>query len=323
MSAPRQFDALERVALPGGPVHLAIGMFDGVHRGHRAVIAAAVHAARQDRGFAGVLTFWPHPSAVLRADRATPLILSRETKHELLGRLGLDFIVEHPFSLEFAATTARDFVGRLRRAFPQLAAVYVGENFRFGRGREGDIAMLTTAAREAGFTVFNVPRLNEGGAPISSSRIRELIAAGEIEQANALLGYSYFSTGLVEEGRKLGRTLGFPTLNLAWPSVLAPRYGVYAVTVSGPEARELPAVANFGLRPTVEAGVVAPRLEVHVLTPTLLTYGDRVTVRWLRFLRPEKKFSGLDELRAQVGLDVEAAREVLQKKSPQEPPKSA
>jgi len=323
VSTPRQFDALERVSLPAGPVHLAIGMFDGVHLGHQSVIEAAVHSARRARGCAGVLTFWPHPSGVLRPEKPTPLLHSREIKRELLGRLGLDFVVEHPFSLAFAATTAREFVALLKRAFPGLDAVYVGENFRFGRGREGDTATLIAAAREAGFAVYSAPRLNHNGASISSSRIRELVAAGEVEQANALLGYSYFAEGTVEQGKRLGRTLGFPTLNLGWQPALAPRHGVYLVTVSGADGRMQPAVANYGLRPTVETGVTAPRLEVHVLTPTTLTYGDRVTVRWLRFLRPERKFSSVEELREQIERDRETALEALGKISAEENPNGA
>lgn len=309
--------------LPAGSVHLAIGMFDGVHLGHQSVIEAAVHSARRSHGFAGVLTFWPHPSTVLRPEKPTPLLLSRATKRELLGRLGLDFVVEHPFSLEFAATTAREFVALLKRAFPGLEAVYVGENFRFGRGREGDTATLVAAAREAGFAVYSAPRLNHNGAPISSSRIRELVAAGEIEQANALLGYSYFAEGTVEQGKRLGRALGFPTLNLTWQPGLAPRHGVYLVTVSGADGRMQPGVANYGLRPTVETGATVPRLEVHVLAPTTLTYGDRVTVRWLRFLRPERKFSGVEELRKQIEADREAALKALGEISGEENPNGA
>lgn len=323
MNAPRQFDSLERVTLPAGPVHLAIGMFDGVHLGHQSVIEVAVHSAHRSRGLAGVLTFWPHPSAVLRPEKPTPLILAPEIKRAQLGRLGLDFLVEHPFSLEFAATTASGFVTLLKRAFPGLEAVYVGENFRFGRGREGDTATLIAAAREAGFAVYSAPRLNHSGAPISSSRIRELIASGEIEEANALLGYSYFAEGVVAEGKRLGRTLGFPTLNLAWQPGLTPRYGVYLVTVCGADGRMQPGVANYGLRPTVEAGATAPRLEVHVLAPTSLTYGDRVTVRWLRFLRPEKKFSGVDELRKQIETDRQAALAALLEFSAEETPNGA
>lgn len=323
MNPLRQFDSLARVQLPAGPVHLAIGMFDGVHLGHQSVIEAAVHSARRSNGFAGVLTFSPHPSVVLRPGNPTPLILIPELKRRLLGGLGLDFLVEHPFTPEFAQTTAREFVGQLKRALPGLEAVFVGENFRFGRGREGDIAMLIAAAREAGFAVFSAPRLNHNGAPISSSRVRELIAGGEIEQANALLGYSYFAEGNVEPGRRLGRELGFPTLNLRWNPGLAPRYGVYAVCVADEAGVKLPGVANYGMRPTVMEGAHEPLLEVHVLAPTRLTYGDRVSVQWLRFLRPERKFGTVDELRVQIEIDRREALAALPKLSAQEPPKSA
>lgn len=323
MNAPLQFDALEQVALPAGPVHLAIGMFDGVHLGHQSVIEAAVHSARRSGGCAGVLTFSPHPSVILRPESPTPLILPPAVKRRLLLGLGIDFLVEHPFTPAFADTTASAFVTQLRAALPGLEAVYVGENFRFGRGREGDVATLNVAAREAGFAVFSAPRLNHNGAPISSSRIRDLIAGGEIEQANSLLGYTYFAEAVVEQGRQLGRGLGFPTLNLRWEPGLAPRLGVYAVRVSGAGGDGAPGVANYGLRPTVESGASRPLLEVHVLGPTKLGYGDQVIVQWLRFLRPERKFSGLDELRAQIEIDRKNALAALPILSVQEPPKSA
>lgn len=323
MNEIRQFEALERVDLPAGPVHLAIGMFDGVHRGHQAVIRSAIDTAHARGGSAGVLTFEPHPSVVVRPGSPAKLIFPPEIKRRLLAGLGIDFLVVHPFTPEFAATTARDFVAQLLRVFPGLETVYVGENFRFGRGREGDTAVLQSAAREAGFTVFSTTRLAGDGAPISSSRLRDLIAAGEIEAANALLGYSYFAEGTVQAGKQLGRTLGFPTLNMPWSPALRPALGVYAVTIEGADGRAQPAVANYGLRPTVESGAAEPRLEVHVLEATRLTQGDAVTARWLRFLRPERKFAGVDELRQQVELDREIACAAHRKLSPRIPPKSA
>jgi riboflavin kinase/FMN adenylyltransferase len=215
----------------------------------------------------------------------------------------VDFVVEHPFTADFAATTAADFVARLRAAFPGLQAVYAGENFRFGRGREGDVAFLRTAAAAAGFSVHGAPRLGHGDAPISSSRVRELLAAGDIAAANTLLGYSYFADGVVRPGKRLGRTLGFPTLNVPWSPGLRPRLGVYAGFVAGTDGRRQPAVANYGLRPTVESGATEPRLEVHVLEATRLTEGDRLRFWWLDFLRPEQRFGGVGELRAQVERD--------------------
>lgn len=323
MSPAKQFDALERVQLPPGSLHLAIGMFDGVHRGHQSVIGAAVEAARRDGGLAGVLTFWPHPSAVLRPGSPTPQLLPREIKLQQLGRLGVDFVIEHPFTPDFANTTAAAFLDLLRKSLPGLAAVYIGENFRFGRGREGDAATLEEAARNAGFAAHAAPRLEEAGSAISSSRLRELVAAGDVKRANEMLGYTYFAEGVVEQGRQLGRTLGFPTLNIAWLPALRPRFGVYLVTIGGDIGPTLPGVANYGLRPTVETGAINPRLEVHVLAPTTLSYGDKVTVRWLSFLRPERKFEGLDELRSQISVDRQAAIEELRKISAQETPNGA
>ena len=310
MNGCRQIHGLAQAGLPAGPVHLALGMFDGVHRGHQAVIGAAVRAARAAGGFAGVLTFDPHPSVVLRPDRAVRLLLPRELKADLLARLGLDFLLEEPFTPELARLSPAGFVTRLRQGLPGLATVYVGENFRFGRGREGDVVFLEEAALKSGFAVHRAPRLQGEGAPISSSRLREKIAAGQIESANALLGYSYFSTGVVQPGRRLGGTLGFPTLNLPWEPGLLPAFGVYVVEVEEPSGRRVPGVANYGLRPTVTE-TAQPLLEVHVLGDTALTTGDALVVRWLRFLRPEQKFAGLEELRAQIAQDRQNALAAL------------
>ena len=306
MSGLLQFDSLAQVRLPASPLHLAIGMFDGLHLGHQSVVEAAIHSARRSGGRAGVLTFAPHPSVLLRPGNPTPLLMPAAMKRTVLARLGVDVLIEQPFTHDYAGIPAEEFVPHLRRHLPQLAAVYVGENWRFGRDRAGDVALLVAEARKAGLAVYSAPRLNHNGAPISSSRIRELLAAGDIAGVNAMLGYSYFTEGVVEPGRQLGRTLGFPTLNLAWEPGLKPRYGVYAVEVTAGAERPLKGVANYGLRPTV-AQAERPLLEVHLLEPSALTYGDRVSVSWLHFLRPESKFGSLDELRRQIGIDRENA----------------
>lgn len=296
------FSGLEAVALPDVPVHLAIGMFDGVHLGHRSVIESAVQSARRSGGLAGVLTFWPHPSRVLRPGSPTLMMMDREVKRRVLAGLGIDFIVEVEFTAVFAATSASEFVASLRRQLPKVRALYVGANWRFGRGREGDVAVLIREASTRGIEVFSAERLNHNGAPISSSRIRELLAEGAVAEANALLGYSYFCEGEVQSGRRLGRTLGFPTLNLPWNPELAPRRGVYVVSVTGPDGKTTMGVANYGVRPTVE-DQGQPLLEVHVLGETNLGPGSRLTVRWLESLRPEKRFGGVEELRAQIARD--------------------
>ncbi|MDD3179294.1 MAG: riboflavin biosynthesis protein RibF [Opitutaceae bacterium] len=315
MKAPVQFDALERVNLLSRPLHLAIGMFDGVHLGHQSVIESAIHSARRSGGLAGVLTFWPHPSSLISPDHPTRLIMSPEMKRTILARLGIDFLIEQHFTPEFARIGAWEFVPLLKRCLPQIAAVYVGENWRFGRGREGDVALLVEAGRKDGIAVFSAPRINHNGAPISSTRLRALLVTGEIEQVNDLLGYSYFAEGVVETGRRLGHHLGFPTLNIPWEPELPPRYGVYLVRVqAGRSPRRQSGVANYGVRPTVGTDL-RPLLEVHMLEETSMGPGDKVTVHWLRFLRPERKFGSQEELRTQIARDREQALALLPKTS--------
>jgi len=303
----QRFDGLEQTVLPEKPLHLAIGMFDGVHLGHRAVIDMAVQSARREGGLAAVLTFWPHPSALFRPDKPTRLIIDTATKIRLLSKAGVDAVIMQHFTPELAGIEAEDFLPYLKRFLPKLRTIYVGENWRFGRGRRGDIALLLAEARKHGLTVVSAARINENGESISSTRIRSCLESGAIEDANALLGYSYFSAGVVAAGKSLGRKIGFPTLNLAWDPELRPRFGVYAVQVTGPKAEGIfPGVANYGLRPTVEQSTL-PRLEVHLLGACPFGTGDTIKVEWLRFLRPEKKFGNVEQLQAQIGEDRAAA----------------
>ncbi len=304
MILPSHYDSLEKVDLPPRPLHLAIGMFDGVHLGHQAVIESAVHSARRSGGLAGVLTFWPHPRGFFNPAARIRMLMSPEMKSRVLGRLGVDVVVEQTFSRGFAGIAAEDFLPHLRRRLPDLAGVYVGENWRFGAGRRGDVHLLLADAAKHHVSVLSVPRILWNGEPISSTRIRDSLEAGRLEEANMLLGYSYFAEGEVTPGRQLGRTMGFPTLNLPWEPELKPRYGVYAVRVAdeaggGPA---LPAVANYGLRPTV-GKADAPLLEAHLLGPCPFGTGSRVTVDWLKFLRPEQKFDDVEELRRQIARD--------------------
>lgn len=307
MSLPVQFGGLDQAVLSQRPLHLAIGIFDGVHLGHRAVIEAAVHSAHRSHGQAAVLTFAPHPSVLLRPEQPTRMLMDGTAKARLLGTLGVEVVITQPFTPEFAQIAAEDFLPLLKRRLPQLVAVYVGENWRFGRGRGGDITLLVAEGRKLGLSVFSAPRVNLNGEPISSSRIRSAIESGEIASANRMLGYAYFAQGAVLPGKKLGRTLGFPTMNLAWSPDLRPRFGVYVVRVTGEKSNSaLRAVANYGLRPTVEQ-TSEPRLEVHVLDVCPFEVGDEITVEWLHFLRPEKKFTDVEELRIQIGRDREEA----------------
>jgi riboflavin kinase/FMN adenylyltransferase len=291
------------------PLHLAIGMFDGVHLGHKAVIDSAVRSARRSGGVAAVLTFDPHPSRLFRPDDQVRLIMDRERRVAALLALGVAAVIVQPFDAAFAGIEAEALLPHLRAALPNLHTVYVGENWRFGRGRRGDVALLVSEAKKLGLHVVSAPRINGDGEPISSTRIRALLVEGRIDAANVLLGSAYASEGAVTGGKRLGRTIGFPTLNLPWTPDLSPRLGVYVVTVRRADESDAPrrAVANYGLRPTVERAL-APQLEVHVLDDCPYGTGDVLRVEWLAFLRPEQVFSGLDALREQIGRDREAAR---------------
>jgi riboflavin kinase / FMN adenylyltransferase len=289
--------------LPAKPLHLAIGMFDGVHLGHRAVIDAAIQSARRANGIAGVLTFWPHPSALFQPQSPTKLIVSPAVKTRLLSAAGVDVVITQRFTAEFAQTEAESFLPELKRFLPRVTTVYVGENWRFGRGRRGDIHLLVAEGKKHNLTVVSAPRISQDGEPISSTRIRECLQTGRVDEANSLLGYTYFAEGVVTPGKSLGRELGYPTLNIPWEPELQPSFGVYVVQVSGPKsAGKYGGVANYGLRPTVEQST-QPRLEVHVLGPCPFAGGDTVQVDWLKFLRPEMKFGSVAELTAQIAKD--------------------
>lgn len=308
MTTSARFEGLDRAGLPARPLHLAIGIFDGVHLGHRAVLESAVQSARRSSGVSAVLTFSPHPSVLFNPQNPVRMILDMRSKIRMLGSIGVEAVIVQPFDAAFAAVTAEEFVPMLKRKLPYLASVYVGQNWRFGRGRKGDVAFLVEEGRRLGVGVYDAPRVSFDGGPISSTAIRACLQSGDMGGAAARLGYTYFAEGSIVHGKHLGRTIGFPTLNLAWAPDLRPRFGVYAVRVSGGKSVDpLPAVANYGLRPTVES-TEEPRLEVHVLAPCSYHDGDSITVEWVRFIRPEMKFAGLDELKAQIALDAATAR---------------
>jgi riboflavin kinase/FMN adenylyltransferase len=295
-------EALER------PLHLAIGVFDGVHLGHKAVIESAVFSAQRCGGLSAVLTFDPHPSRLFRPESPTQLILPIETKASLLQAIGVDVMIRKRFDRSYAAIPAGDFLASLKRALPSLVAIYVGSNFRFGQKRAGDVHTLVETGQELGLEVFSVDRIQYNGQPISSTRIREELAQGSIASANALLGYNYATRGSVIAGAKLGRIIGFPTLNVPWEPECQPRFGVYFVRFrSVNEASWQPAVANYGVRPTVSEAQ-RPLLEVHALETTALTVGATIEVEWLHFIRPEQAFDSIDALRAQIAEDCAKAQ---------------
>ncbi|MFW5874277.1 MAG: riboflavin biosynthesis protein RibF [Verrucomicrobiota bacterium] len=308
MRLPASVDDFSELSSLRGPVHLAIGVFDGVHLGHKAVIESAVFSARRSGGISAVLTFHPHPSRLFHPEDPTLLIMDIEAKTSMLHAVGVDLVIRKRFDREFAAIPADDFLQRLKTAVPGLAAVYVGSNFRFGRKRAGDTETLIETGAAIGLDVFSVDRIKHNGEPISSTRIREELSEGKIKEVNDLLGYNYTSTGRIEPGGRIGRSIGFPTLNLPWSPECRPRFGVYFVRFRGEEeAVWQPGVANYGVKPTV-AEDAPPAIEVHALNGTALDAGDCMSVEWLRFIRPERKFDSTEALKAQIARDCQTAR---------------
>lgn len=305
-----QFESLESVGFPDKPLHLGVGMFDGVHLGHQAVIETAVQSAQASNGIAAVLTFWPHPSRLFSPSDPVCMIMSPEVKVDVLASHNIEYVIRQPFDKDFASIEAEDLVAYLKKCLPHLSTIHVGSNWRFGKKRVGDIPMLVELGKKSGVHVISVERVSYDGEPISSTRIRKHLVEGDMELANALLGDIYFSIGTVVQGKQMGAKLGFPTLNLPWEPELQPPFGVYCVEVIGQvggspiKAR---GVANYGVRPTVTDSN-EPVLEVHLLDVCPFTTGQLLKVRWYRHLRAEMKFEGLDELKAQIASDVEEAR---------------
>ena len=312
MNFPASIDDFPAPSKLKDPLHLAIGIFDGVHLGHKAVIEPSVISARRCQGVSGVLTFDPHPSHLLRPKDPTPLIMPMDAKTAILHSIGVDCVIRKHFDNDFASITAEKFLGTLKKRLPSLVSIYVGENFRFGLNREGDVATLIKSGLDLNLGVFSAKRIKNQGEPISSTRIRKKLEEGEIAKANDLLGYNYKIRSQVVDGAKLGRQIGFPTLNLPWMPECRPRYGVYFVRFgkTGTTDRHA-AIANYGVRPTVSVIAEAPILEIHALHGTTLVGGDIVDVEWLHFIRPERKFDGIEELKAQINKDCASARKMI------------
>ncbi len=287
------------------PVHWAMGFFDGVHRGHRRVI----EAADTPGALRGVLTFAEHPLAVLAPERQPRLLTPHAGyKAALLNELGVDILLELPFTAEMAALPPQLFLDWLAAACPQgVAGFSVGDNWRFGRGGSGDADFLRRWGSAQGCRVCIQPLLQEGGEAVCSSRIRRVLAEGELAGATHLLGHPFCICGMVEQGQQLARKLGFPTANITLPPHAAlPPMGVYEVAFTHGGA-QLRGVANLGLRPTIDEDHKPVRLEVHVVGGWQgKLYGQELTVELRHFIRPERRFESLDALRAQMAADIAA-----------------
>jgi riboflavin kinase / FMN adenylyltransferase len=293
-------------AFPDGCA-VTLGVFDGVHRGHAALVEATVRWARTQGVPAVALTFEPHPAAVLAPDRRPPMLCPLAHRVQKLLHLGVDVVIVQPFTQAFSELSATAFIEQVLVQGLHARAVVVGDDFRFGHRRGGSVQTL----REAGaFEVIALPRVRDAdGAPISSTRVRELIAAGQLEQAHALLGEPYTWAGVVVRGDGRGRGLGYPTANLApIEPLLTPPEGVYACWAQlGAEA--YPAAVSVGAPPMFAHA--RGRIEAYLIgLPDHDLYGQMLTLRFLKRLRPQQKFESIDALLQQMQQDTEQAAKI-------------
>jgi riboflavin kinase/FMN adenylyltransferase len=292
-----------------GPVFLAIGVFDGVHLGHQAVISTTAKHAAAAHGTAVVVTFDPHPARVLRPDKSPRLLTATQHKIELIRALGVSHLLVLAFDEKFAATSPEDFVRQLATACRPLREICVGREWSFGKDRAGNLALLKQLGGEFSFSVVGVEPVTVQGEVVSSSAIRRAVEAGEFGAAAEMLGRDYTILGTVEEGQHLGRELGFPTANVSAHSEQFPPNGVYAARARL-DGVWLDGVANIGFRPTVSADSKRT-LELHLFDLAREIYGAELEIKFARYLRGERKFENVEALKRQIELDAKSAREVF------------
>ncbi|MBT7958523.1 MAG: bifunctional riboflavin kinase/FAD synthetase [Akkermansiaceae bacterium] len=297
-----QFEELGSIQ---APLHLALGVFDGVHIGHQAVIQSAVDAACLDAGVAGVLTFDPHPIQLL-APRVAPqrILASLDHKRDLLAELGVELLVVIPFTREFAEREAHDFLSSIVSNTPQLSSLSIGEDWRFGKDRRGDTQLLQEFGEKHDVKISSLPPVMLEGDRVSSTRIRQAIRDGNLEAASSMLGRQYTVLGTVIEGEKIGRTLGHPTANLKVYNEQLPCNGVWAVNCVIGDGEPHLGAANLGVRPSIDGSNKKRLLEVHLIDFEGDIYGQDMEVTFLQLIRNEQKFESLDALKDQITKDV-------------------
>lgn len=303
-SQPREFPT------PAGGVSLAFGVFDGVHIGHQDVLRRTLTQARSREASAVAVTFDRHPNSLVAPDRAPLLLQPLAQKLELIARCGMDATWLIPFDEPFSQQTGDEFMRMVLRDFRRLAGVFVGERFQFGHRRSGDFALLLRLGREHGFLAQAVAPVCHAGRPVSSTRIREAIQTGRLDDAATMLGRPWTFAGIVARGQQLGRQLGFPTANLEAHGLVLPPLGVYAARVRFDGVLR-PAVVNVGFRPTVATGLPEPRVEAHLLDVEQDLYGRTLEVEFAHHLRDERQFDSLAALRGQIARDIETAKQWL------------
>lgn len=287
---------------------LAIGNFDGLHLGHRALLERLTAAGRQHGLPPAVMTFEPHPRELFTPEQAPARLTSLREKLALLESCGIEEVYLLHFSRKLAGLTAEEFIERVLVRGLAVRHLIIGDDFRFGKGRAGDFAMLQSAGQQHGFGVEAMHTIEINGERVSSSAVRDALGAGDLEHAARLLGRPYSIAGRVVHGDKIGRKLGFPTANIQLKRKRVALTGVFAATVSGIDKRFLPGAASLGVRPTLGAGL-RPVLEVHLFDFDREIYGSHVTVHLLHKLRDEARYDSFEALTAQIARDVQCTQD--------------
>ncbi len=285
---------------------LTIGNFDGVHLGHQQVLQRMVAQATAQNLPSVVMLFEPLPIEYFAPEQAPVRLMNFREKIQALQGSGVDYVLCVRFNRAFSALSAEAFVQTILVEALNVKHLVVGDDFRFGQQRQGDFSYLKQAGNRLGFSVTDMPTFDVDGQRVSSTRIRQALQTPDLAEAQVLLGKPFHFNGRVIHGQKLGRTLGFRTLNLNPKRIQMPVQGVFAVTVGGIADTPWPGVANIGLRPTVDG--VRPSIEVHLFNWTKDLYGAHVSVTLQHFIRPEQKFNGIEALKHQIGLDAEQAK---------------
>jgi riboflavin kinase / FMN adenylyltransferase len=307
MQILRSIPELSRLS---GPLFLAIGVFDGVHRGHQAVISTSAKHAQSENGTPVVVTFDPHPMKVLRPSEAPHLLTATQHKIRLIRDLSVQHLLIIKFDKAFAATPPEDFVHQLVTHSKPLREICVGHEWSFGKGRRGNLTLLRKLGAQFDFQVVGIPAVTlANGEPVSSTAIRHAVEGGHLGKAAEMLGREYTILGTVVRGENLGKKIGFPTANLSAHSEQFPPNGVYfaQATLDG---IAYPGVVNLGYRPTVSTVEAKRVLEIYLLDFDHDIYGKDIEVRFVRYLRPERKFENLDALARQIESDVQQARQI-------------
>lgn len=299
---------LDSITKPFTNSVITLGNFDGLHLGHQGLIRMVIGRAREIQGQSMVVTFRPHPLKILAPEKCPPLISIYEEKIKLFEKLGIDVLVKIPFTLNFAEMSPKEFVKTILCDLLGAKEIYVGFNYRFGKGRKGTTQTLKAMGEKFGFRVNEVEQISLNNEVISSTKIRQLLKAGEVGHAAGLLGRPYAITGIVIKGDSRGKTLGFPTANIASRHTIIPSNGVYAVRLFVRD-KHYDGIVNIGVRPTFDKHAFA--IEAHVFDFHEDLYGEEITIFFIKKLRQEKKFDSSDALIAQITRDISEAKKVL------------